>query len=43
MPFGGNDWLALTQEETLEPGLLSATRTTTSGTSALSVCPTSAT
>jgi len=21
MPFGGNDWLALTQEETLEPGL----------------------
>ena len=19
MPFGGNDWLALTQEETLEP------------------------
>ena len=21
MPFGGNDWLALTQEDTLEPGL----------------------
>ena len=22
MPFGGNDWLALTQEETLEPDIL---------------------
>ena len=21
MPYGGNDWLALTQEPTLEPGL----------------------
>jgi hypothetical protein len=21
MPYGGNDWLALTQEATLEPGL----------------------
>ena len=21
MPYGGNDWLALTREETLEPGL----------------------
>jgi len=33
MPFGGNDWLALTQEPTLEPDLPICDPITTSGTS----------
>ena len=41
MPFGGNDWLALTEEPTLEPELPICDPITTSGTTGWSASPTS--
>ena len=41
VPFGGNDWLALTQEPTLEPEMPICDPITISGTFAPGVYPTS--
>ena len=43
MAYGGNDWLALTEEPTLEPEMPICDAHTTSGTSAASACLTTAT
>ena len=42
MPYGGNDWLALTQEPTLEPEIPICDRIIISGISGPSASPTSA-